>query len=60
METKETPKAPATPAAKSDEPKQTKVTLKQPHEHAGEKFPAGAEIEVNPADEQWLREHKVI
>jgi len=38
----------------------TKVTLKQDHTHAGEKYKAGESIEVNDADAKWLRDNNVI
>ncbi len=43
-----------------DEPRLTKVKLLKDHEHAREKHKAGDEIEVNAADEKWLRDNKVI
>jgi hypothetical protein len=37
-----------------------KVVLQQPHEHAGIKHPAGAEIEVSQSDAEWLEKQDVI
>jgi hypothetical protein len=37
-----------------------KVVLQQPHEHAGTKHPAGAEIDVSQLDAQWLEKQNVI
>ena len=37
-----------------------KVTLKQAHTHAGEKHPAGKEIDVQEHDKTWLEENGVI
>ena len=52
---------PAAAAARiSTEQKLTKVTLKQDHTHASDKYKAGDEIAVNDADAKWLRENKVI
>ena len=47
-------------SAGSQQQKLTKVTLKEDHQHAGEKYKAGATIEVNEADAKWLRDNKVI
>jgi hypothetical protein len=37
-----------------------KVTLKQPHTHAGQSLAPGAEIDVTPDEAQWLASHGVI
>ncbi|MEO6917564.1 MAG: hypothetical protein ABI171_00700 [Collimonas sp.] len=37
-----------------------KVTLKQPHEHAGTAYPAGAEIDVSQLDADWLVKQNMI
>lgn len=37
-----------------------KVTLTKPHTHAGTKHAAGATIDVNDADRQWLTANGVI
>jgi hypothetical protein len=37
-----------------------KVKLAKDHQHAGVAYKAGDEIEVNEADEKWLRDNQVI
>lgn len=37
-----------------------KVTLKQPHTHAGQKKQAGDEIDVTPAQAEWLAAQGVV
>jgi hypothetical protein len=39
---------------------QVKVTLKQPHTHAGVRHPAGETIEISERQARWLAEHGVI
>lgn len=41
-------------------PSPKKVKLAKDHQHAGVAYEAGDEIEVNEADEKWLRDNKVI
>jgi len=41
-------------------PALTKVRLAKDHQHAGVPYKAGEEIEVNEADEKWLRKNQVI
>lgn len=36
------------------------VTLVKPHTHAGQKYPAGAELRLSPSDAKYLLDRKVI
>lgn len=37
-----------------------KVQLAKPHTHAGVKHPENTVLDVNEADEKWLRENDVL
>lgn len=41
-------------------PKRVEVTLAKPHRHAGEKYPAGAKIQVTEHDRDWLVANEII
>lgn len=47
-------------AQPAPEPDLFTVTLLAAHTHAGSEHAAGAKIQVNAADRQWLIEHGVI
>ena len=51
--------APA-PGSQPPAPTLKKVKLAKDHRHGDVAYKAGEEIEVNEADEKWLRENKVV